>query len=207
MKAIEVIKKIAEDEAKKLHIVELGIVTSIFPHAGAGDKDNYECNVKLKNRDLELRKVPIATQHIGFIYVPNVGDLVLLAFVSGNINAPIVISRLYNDENRPPVNSAGEIVFESTDSKKAGARRLYMKFPGGIVLTITDDELKAEVGKSTVTIKTDGDITIESNAKLDIKSRGNTSISSDGDMSLTGENIRIQASGTIDIKGATVNIN
>jgi hypothetical protein len=38
MKAIEVIKKIAEDEAKKLHIVEMGIVTSIFPHANAGER-------------------------------------------------------------------------------------------------------------------------------------------------------------------------
>jgi len=55
MKAVEVIKKIAEDEAKKLNIVEMGIVTSIFPHSDASDKDNYECNVKLKNRDLELR--------------------------------------------------------------------------------------------------------------------------------------------------------
>lgn len=215
MKAIEVIKKIAEDEAKKLHIVEMGIVTSIFPHAGAGDKDNYECNVKLKNRDLELRKVPIATQHMGFTYVPNVGDLVLLAFVNGNINAPIVIGRLYNDENRPPVNNAGEIIFESPDSKKDGIRRLYMKFPSGIILTITDDELKAEVGKSVVTIKTDGDITIESNAKLDIKSKGDTTLSSEGNVSLSGQNIKIEASGTLDIeasgtldiKGSMVNIN
>ena len=66
MKAVEVIKKIAEDETKKLNIVEMGIVTSIFPHSDASDKDNYECNVKLKNRNLELRKVLIATQHIGF---------------------------------------------------------------------------------------------------------------------------------------------
>lgn len=199
MKAIEVIKKIAEDEAKKLHIVELGIVTSIFPHTGESDKDNYECNVKLKNRDLELRKVPITTQHIGFTYVPNIGDLVLLAFVNGNINSPIVIGRLYNDENRPPANNAGEIIFESPDPKKAGVRRMYMKFPSGIVLTITDDELKAQVGKSVISIKTDGDITIESNAKLDIKAKG--------DMSFSAQNIKIQAQANLDIKGAMVNIN
>ncbi len=199
MKAIEVIKKIAEDEAKKLHIVELGIVTSIFPHASGSDKENYECNVKLKNRDLELRKVPIATQHIGFTYVPNIGDLVLLAFVNGNINAPIVIGRLYNDENRPPINNAGEIIFESPDPKKAGVRRMYLKFPNGIVLTVTDDGLKAEVGKSIISIKTDGDITIESNAKLDIKAKG--------DMSFQAQNIRLQAQANLDIKGAMVNIN
>lgn len=223
MKAVEVIKKIAEDEARKLNIVELGIVTSIFPHSDAADKDNYECNVRLKNRDLELRKVPIATQHIGFAYAPNVDDMVLLAFINGNINAPVVIGRLYNDEDIPPVNEAGEIVFESPDPKKSGLRRMYMKFPSGIVLTITDDELKAEVGKSVVTIKTDGDVTIESNAKFDIKAKGNTTVASDGDLSLSAQNIKIEskqgldlkagtkakveASATLDIKGAMVNIN
>jgi hypothetical protein len=45
LRAIEVIKKIAEDEAKKLHIVELGVVNSIFPHSEESDNDNYECNV------------------------------------------------------------------------------------------------------------------------------------------------------------------
>jgi uncharacterized protein involved in type VI secretion and phage assembly len=223
MKAVEVIKKIAEDEAKKLHLLELGVVTSIFPHSGGSDKENYECNVKLKNRELELRKVPIATQHIGLTYVPNIGDLVILAFVNGNINAPIVIGRLYNDENRPPVNNAGEIIFESPDPKKNGMRRVYMKFQSGIVLTITDDELKAEVGKSVVTIKTDGDITIESNAKLDITAKGNTSLKADGDLSFSAQNIKIEsqqaldmkagttgkleAQATLDIKGTMVNIN
>jgi hypothetical protein len=54
VRAVEVIKKIAE--AKKLYLMEMGIVTSIFPHSEESNKDNYECNVKLKNRDLELRK-------------------------------------------------------------------------------------------------------------------------------------------------------
>ncbi len=223
MRAVEVIKKIAEDEAKKLHIMEMGIVTSIFPHSEESNKENYECNVKLKNRDLELRKVPIATQHIGFAYVPNVGDLVLLSFINGNINAPVLIGRLYNDENRPPVNNAGEMVFESPDPEKSGLRRLFMKFPNGIVLSITDNELKAEIGKSRVTIKTDGDVTIESNAKLNIISKGTTKVTSGGDLSLSAQNIKIEskqaievkagtsasmeAGATLDIKGSMVNIN
>lgn len=223
MKAVEVIKKIAEDEVRKLNMVEMGIVTSIFPHSDASDHNNCECNVKFKNRNLELRKVPIATQHIGFASVPNVGDLVLIAFIQGNINAPVVIGRLYNDEDIPPVHEAGEIVFESPDDKKSEVRRLFMKFPNGIVLTITDDELKAEVGKSVVTIQTDGDVTIESNAKLDIKAKGNTTVASDGDLSFSAQNIKIEskqgldlkagttasveATATLDIKGALININ
>jgi uncharacterized protein involved in type VI secretion and phage assembly len=231
MNSIEVIKKIAREEAGKLHMIELGLVTSIFPHSDEGDGDNYECNVKIKNRDLELRKVPVATQHIGFTYIPNVGDMVILAFINGNINAPVIIGRLYNDEDKPPVNNAGEIIYESPDEKKDGIRRLYMKFPNGISLTIKDDELKAEVGKTVVTIKTDGDISIDSNAKISVTSKGDTTIKADGDVSLEGKNVsiesqmglkirsgtdteinagssaKLQASSTLDIKGSMVNIN
>jgi uncharacterized protein involved in type VI secretion and phage assembly len=215
MNAVEVIKKIAEDETKKLHLLELGVVTSIYPHAGSSDKDNYECNVRLKNRNVELRRIPIATSHIGLVNVPNVGDLVILGFVSGNINAPVVMGRLYNDEDRPPVNDAGEIVYKSPDSKKSGVRRLNLELPNGIALTITDDECKAEIGSTVVTIKTGGDVTIDSHAGVTIKAKG--------DMALSGSNIRIEsqqalelkagttgtlkASTTLDISGAMVNIN
>lgn len=215
MNAVEVIKKIAEDETKKLHLLELGVVTSIFPHAGSSDKDNYECNVRLKNRDLELRRIPVATSHIGLVNIPNVGDLVVLGFVGGNINAPVVMGRLYNDEDRPPVNDAGEIVYKSPDSKKNGVRRLSLELPNGISLTITDDEFKAEIGSSVVTIKTDGAVTIDSNAGVTIKAKG--------DVALSGSNIKIEsqqalelkagttgtlkASATLDISGAMVNIN
>jgi len=215
MNAVEVIKKIAEDETKKLHLLELGVVTSIFPHAGESDKDNYECNVRLKNRDLELRKVPIATSHIGLVQVPNVGDLVVLGFVGGNINAPIVLGRLYNDEDRPPVNDAGEIVYKSPDPKKNGVRRLNLELPNGITLTVTDDEFRAEIGSSVVTIRTGGAVTIDSSADVTIRAKG--------DMALSGGNVTIEsrqalelkagttgtlkASATLDISGAMVNIN
>jgi uncharacterized protein involved in type VI secretion and phage assembly len=215
MNAVEVIKKIAEDEAKKLHLLELGIVTSIYPHAGSSDKDNYECNVRLKNRDLELRRIPIATSHIGLVNVPNVGDLVILGFVSGNINAPVVMGRLYNDEDRPPLNNAGEIIYTSPDSPKNGVRRLNLELPNGITLTITDDEFKAEIGKSVVTIKTDGDVTIDSHAAVTIKAKGdlalsasNISIQSQQALDLkAGSTATLKASATLELKGAMVNIN
>jgi uncharacterized protein involved in type VI secretion and phage assembly len=214
VKAVEVIKKVAEGEVKKLHTLELGIVTSTFPHSSAEDKDNYECNVRLKNRDLELRRVPIATQQMGLVNLPNVGDLVLLSFLCGDINAPVVIGRLYNDEDRPPLNRSGEIVFESPDPKKGGVRRMHLQFPGGIALTVTDDELKAEVGKSVVTIKTDGDIVIESSASMQIRAKGdialsaqNVKIESQQALEIKAGTAKVEASATLDLKGALVNIN
>jgi len=110
-------KAIAAREAAKIYTTELGVVTAVFPHADEGDKDNYACSVTLKNRgDLELRKVPLATPHIGWANIPNVGDLVLVTFISGDLNAPIITGRLYNDEDRPPKNDKGQIVLAQMES-------------------------------------------------------------------------------------------
>ncbi|MBS7654093.1 MAG: phage baseplate assembly protein V [Candidatus Bathyarchaeia archaeon] len=212
---IEVIKKIVEDEIKKMHIAELGVVTSIFPHSSESDGDNYECNVRLKYRDLELRRVPVATQHIGLANIPNVGDLVLVTFLNGDVNAPIVIGRLYTDEDRPPVNKEEEIVYIPPYSKSSSLRRIYLEFPGGIIFSITDDEVSIKAGRTILKIDRNGDISIESNAKVNVKanqdislSANNISIESRGKLEIkSGATAKLEASGTLDIKGALVNIN
>ena len=110
-------KEIAAREAAKIYTTELGVVTAVFPHADESDKDNYACSVKLKNRDdLELRQVPVATPHIGWANIPNIGDLVLLTFIGGDLNAPVIIGRLYNDEDRPPKNDQNQVVFGAMES-------------------------------------------------------------------------------------------
>jgi len=207
---IEVIRKIIEDEIGKLHVAELGVVTSIFPHTSESDKENYECNVKLKHKDLELRKVPVATQHIGLANTPNVGDLVLITFLNGNINAPVVIGRLYTDEDRPPTNKEEEIVYIPPYSEASDLRRIHMEFPGGIILSIKDNEVSVEAGKTTLKLNRDGDINIESNAKVNLKTTGDLNIDSNakvnlkamGDMSFSATNLKIESQGTFEVKAA-----
>lgn len=189
---IEVIRKIIEDEISKLYVAELGVITSIFPHSGENDKENYECNVKLKYRDLELRKVPVATQHIGLANIPNVGDLVLVTFLNGNVNAPVIIGRLYTDEDRPPTNKEEEIIYIPPYSKSSDLRRIHMEFPGGIILSVKDDQVSVEAGKTKLKMNRDGDIDIESAAKVNMKATG--------DMSLSAANLKIESQGTLDVK-------
>jgi len=211
---IEVIRKIIEDEIGKLHVAELGVVTSIFPHSSESDKENYECNVRLKYKDLELRRVPVATQHIGLANIANVGDLVLVTFLNGNINAPVVIGRLYTDEDRPPTNKEEEIVYIPPYSEGSGLRRIHMEFPGGIVLSIKDDEVSVEAGKTTLKLKRDGDIDIESNAKVNLKTTGDLNIDSNakvnlkaaGEMSLSATNLKMESQGTLEVKAATAKL-
>ena len=203
MSIIELIKKIAENEVKKIHTVELGIVTSVFPHSLPSDKDNYECNVKLKNMNVELQRVQITTPIIGLAEPPRVGDLVLITFVNGDINMPIVIGRLYNDEDRPPINDLEEVVYIPPYTRKADKRRIYLEFPEGIILRITDEEVMVKTGETRVIVQRDGDVVIESKANITVKAEGDTKIKSKGSLSLSASTIDVESEKSMNIKSGS----
>jgi uncharacterized protein involved in type VI secretion and phage assembly len=196
-------KSVAQIEMGKLHFPTLGIVTSIFPHASDSDNDNYECNVRIKNTDVELRKVPITTQCIGLAGIPRVGDLVLLIFMNGDINAPIAVGRLYNDEDRPPVNNAEEIVYIPPYDANSQARRIYLEFPSGITLKITDDEVNIKAGDTKVIVLRDGDVVIQSKANINVSAEGDATIKSQGSMTIKGSNITMESDQDMTLKSGT----
>src|SRR4051812_38937053 len=121
---VSIMQQVAAREVEKIYTTELGEVTATMPHASDGDTNNYQCSVKLKNRkmadgsDFELRKVPVATGHIGLANIPNVGDLVLVQFIGGDLNAPVITGRLYNDTDKPPVSDTSQVVLDRLESIK-----------------------------------------------------------------------------------------
>lgn len=191
MSIVKTMKEVARKEISKIRTPELGIVTSVFPHSSEGDKDNYECNVRIKNSDLELRGVQIATQAYGLVMPPSVGDLVLIDFVGGDVNFPIVIGRIYNEKDRPPVSKTGELVYSVPYEEDKELRRVYIQLPGGMKICLRDAEVTVTAGGTKVTIQRGGDVTIESNGDVKIKSKGDTSIEAEGDMSISASNLEI----------------
>ena len=98
------IRHMIQEELRQIRTAELGVVQEQHPHASDSDDDNYACTVALRNSDIVLPKVPVATQRIGIASIPNINDLVLVQFINGDINAPVITGCFYNDEDRPPVN-------------------------------------------------------------------------------------------------------
>lgn len=150
-------QKVAAREAEKLHTTELGVVTAVFPHASDSDQDNYAVSVQLKNRldpngtPLELRKVPVATQFIGWANIPKVGDLVVVQFVGGDLNAPLITGRLYHDAERPPAkNDVGKAVLD-------GLETITITLKSGTKIEIDAD--------GNVNIEAKGDVVINSGDK------------------------------------------
>jgi hypothetical protein len=87
---VDTIQAIIHHELRQVRVAELGVVEAVFSHSVADDDDNYGCDVRLKNSGLLLRRVPVATGHIGTAAIPYVGDLVLVLFHQGDVNQPII---------------------------------------------------------------------------------------------------------------------
>jgi phage baseplate assembly protein gpV len=174
---VEAIQTVSREELKKIHIMEIGIVTSVFPHSSGADKDNYECNVKLRDTEMELRKVPVATQHVGLSNIVHVNDQVLVSFINGDINSPVVIGRLYNDEDRPPLSKMEEIVYKPEYTKDDNLRRLNIVLPQEVVnLHFYDNKVSLIVGKSSVKANSEGMIEIKSFKNKEQEAQGGTEI-------------------------------
>ena len=217
MSVVSLIKAIVQDELRAQQHGELGVVTSIFPHESEGDRDNYECNVLLKDSGLELRKVPVDTPVVGSAAVPNLNDLVLISFVHGDLNQPIIIGRLYNDEQRPPVNQADEVLHHlPPDADESSALRFALRSGNGhdparqveismgetLTLKLTDGDplVILETGSTTISVASSGDVIIESQGKVEIAGSAGLDIKSDGA-------INIEAGGPMTLKGATIDLN
>ena len=108
----ETIRSIVQQEIKQLRIGELAIVQEQHSHESDSDQENYSCTIALRDSNIVLSKVPVATSRLGMASIPDVGDLVLVQFLHGDINAPIIVGSLYNDEDRPPANASGQAVLQ-----------------------------------------------------------------------------------------------
>ena len=225
---VNTIQKIIRNELRRVRVADLGLVEAVYPHSSDGDNDNYSCDVRLKNSGLLLKRVPVATGHIGTAAIPNVGDLVLLTFDKGDVNQPIIIGRLYNDEDRPPANSPDEVIFRlplaEADDKTVKAairniqansppREILVEMPPQITVQITDGTVKATAGKTGLTLDhPQGQVTVvagrtkitmNQDGDVVIEAAGGISLKATRDLTLEGQNVTIKGRMKTSIEAGT----
>ncbi len=204
---VGMIQSIVRYEVNKLRLAEVGVVTQIFAHESGSDKNNYACNVKLRDSGLELQKVAVATQRVGQVAIPNVDDLVLVQFIGGNLHGAVITGRLYNDIDRPPEAKGQEFVYVCPDEAEPGIRRVYLELPNNNKILIDDDKVKLEIGDTKLTINNSGDVEIKSKAKVTVESQSNTQIKSRGDIKIeAGGKVELKAGSDVKIEGLSVDI-
>ena len=192
---LESIQTIVREELGRVRTAELAKVQELHPHADDGDTDNYACTVALRDSGIVLSHVPVATGRIGIVSIPAVGELVLVQFLGGNVNAPVVTGRLYNDEDRPPVSDDGKAVIHlplgAADDEavhvelvSGDARSLEITLGKSLKLALKDDDPVVSIdvgdGKAKLTIASDGATSVNAKGALSVKGDADISVEAGG---------------------------
>ena len=156
--------------------------------------------------------VLMAGKDRGTFFLPEVDDEVLVAFEHGDIRFPYVVGSLWNGKDTPPAtNDDGKNNIRVIKSRSGHIVRLNDE-DGKETIEIIDKSKKnsivVDTAKNTITITSDKDITLKAAngtitldaQKVAVKSSADSKIEAGGGMD-------VKASGTLNIKGATVNIN
>lgn len=198
----QTLRKLVREEMASQRFAEIGEVQEVFP----ADPDNYACSVALRSSNLVISSVPLLATRKGMVSVPDVGDMVLVQFVGGDLNHPIIIGSLYNDVDRPPPNAEGEMVIHlpsSADEDSALRVALSENSPmsaklnigSRLKLTLQDADPVVDLdvgdGAATLQIESNGTVTLKSQNELKIEAQSNISIAAGGELNLQGAVIKL----------------
>lgn len=172
-------------------------------------KVQYAWSSDSEESDWIRQSTLMAGHEQGLYFLPEVEQEVLVAFVNGDIQSPIVIGALWNQSDLPPeINDEGKnnirkicsrsghsIVFN--DNEEDGSEKLELCSASGHKITLDDSS-----GSEKISIEDNAGGLIE----LD-SSNNKVSIVSSMSVSIEATNISIEASGELTLKGALVKIN
>lgn len=214
----EAVARIARHEVEARTYVSLGLVTTVHTAAaGAGD---YAADVQLRDLGLSLPKVPVATGALGFAATLAVGDLVLVTFVEGDVNAPVILGRLYNADLSAPQIEEGQVALQLPPGGSSPAPidllldqntpEVKFKVGSNTEITITDSLVTITAGDASVTLDAEGsaETRIEvGQAKLTIAAGGDITVETTGNLSMKATQIELKADATLTLSAAKVDIN
>jgi len=182
----------------------VGDVVVVNEHTDPDDTVNHEVNVLLRDGNKELRGVPVAIERSGQAVVPETGDTVLIQYLGGLTDAPIVTAMLATPSDRPPLGREGHWRYEfgadrseplyieaEQSDHSAGAPdtiRIARK-PDGLSDPTSTIEIDDSMAEPTITVRSTGPVIVEDDD-------GATIEIDDGDIDMSGNDIDIGDGGS-----------
>ena len=152
---------------------------------------------------------PAAGKDHGFLWVPQSGDEVAVAFEHGDVAHPIVIGSLWNGVDKPPAQMMDGLFDDGKVKRTAtvspgGHKIITYEDPGdsGMMLITENKGFRLILGQSDKRLK------LYSEGKLEIIATGDLEMKVDGAIKIeAGKTIDIKANSNLTVKGAKVAIN
>ncbi len=162
---------------------------------------------------------PMAGKSMGWVIYPEIDDEVLVDFINGNVNEPVIVGCLYNGKDTPPYDNADGDNNIRTLVSRSGHVIEIDDTDGSEKITIKDTsgglEIVMDTAEKLISVKSSGDITFTADANFVVEAKEVT-MSASGDIKHdAGGNWEAKAStkavveggSEVNVKGATVNLN
>ncbi len=203
---VGVMSEVARREVAAQQSLALGVVTEAFSNEGGGGDHHLDCHVRMHGSELVLQHVPVAVARPGLSALPRVGDLVVVGFVGGDVNGPVLLGTIHAAGTPSPDAAPDEVVYEVPDAG-GDARRLEMRLPNGNTVTVADDEVEISLGGTTVRVESGGGIVLEAGGDITLAANGNLALEAQGNVEIkAAANATLEASASATLKGAVTSI-
>lgn len=207
----DTLQKLVRHELRTRRFAEMGQVQAVYPT----DPGNYDADVVLHATDLVLKHVPVLTPRKGHASLPEVGDLVMVQFMGGDVNRPVIVGTLYNGEDRPPENAENQWVLQlpsGPDAKADGVRvEVRAADPVGFTVSLKGDtfELVVADGDPVATLTVAGTtLTIDGNGNVRLEGANDVAVKAAGKLALeAGSSVAIKAGSTMTLEASKIDIN
>lgn len=203
----------------------IGEVTKVFEHTKSSDFSNHEANVRIQHSEEEFRRIPIVAGYSQHARVPQQGDFVIIDFIDGRAQSPVITGFMHTRSDRAPLARSGhwrhqfgandDIFLEAETADHTSGEAEIIRFStksDGLsdptaaveldnsgtnpVARLWNGTLSAEVDDTTASLSlTSGGSTV---AKVEIDDSGNITLESGNDLVLSAPsgNVTVDEGGT-----------
>ncbi|MET0716246.1 MAG: phage baseplate assembly protein V [Mycetocola sp.] len=159
---------------------------------------------------------PFAGDGYGLWCMPQVGDVVIVAFENGDIAWPVVIGSVWDLTNRPPIDLPTDAVTKRVLKTPAGHELVFDDFEQSITMThlaghtltigIKGVTIELAGGVGSLTLSVPGTVSLTGALSSTVSAK-KTSVKGEVTLDLSGATTSLSADATCQVKGGLVTIN
>ncbi|WP_274166003.1 type VI secretion system Vgr family protein [Enterovibrio gelatinilyticus] len=223
----------------RIHSIHTATVTGpsseeIYKDKSGQVKVQFHWDTEGKNDENTSCWLPVvqgaASNGFGMQFIPRIGDEVLISYIEGDPDRPVVSGSIYNTKNIPPYSAATQSGIKTRSTPKGSSKNgnelrfkdkkdkkdkeeVFLHAERDFMVEVLNDSTRTVTGKEALTVEKTIDIsskeafTAKTDDKYTASSKADMALSSDKNVKVdAGSNAEVSATSKVSVDGQTIEI-